>query len=58
MDFNDLGFHVDLAVCLTRVGQGLGARCLGQPPAESDEAETQGQTDTAELGKRSPPPSP
>lgn len=49
MDFNDLGFHVDLAVRLTRVRQGLGARCLGQRPAESDEAETQGQTDTAEL---------
>lgn len=58
MDFNDLGLHVDLAVRLTRVRQGLGARCPGQPPAESDEAETQGQTDAAELGKRSLPPSP
>lgn len=33
-DFNDPGFHVDLAVRVTRVRQELVARCPGQLPVE------------------------
>lgn len=57
-DFNDSGFHVDLAVCVTRVRQGLDARCPGQLPVEWERGRKDGQTDVAELGKQRPPPFP